>query len=50
MIQSAVSAQRANESNEIVLACLLHDIGHFLDQDDMGGYGVVDHCKLGGIF
>ena len=47
MIQCALSAQNDNEEDYIVLACLLHDIGHFLAKDDMGGLGVRNHGILG---
>ena len=47
MIQCALSAQNDNDEDYIVLACLLHDIGHFLRKDDMNGLGVKDHGLLG---
>ena len=47
MIQAALAAQNNNESDYIVLACLLHDIGHFLEEDNMNGLGVIEHSKLG---
>ena len=47
MIQCALSAQNDNDPDYIVLACLLHDIGHFLAEDDMKGLGVKDHGLLG---
>ena len=47
MIQAAISAQKAREADEVVLACLLHDIGHFLEEDDMDGLGVRDHGRIG---
>jgi hypothetical protein len=39
MIQSALRAQRAGHSEETVLACLLHDIGHGLHSADHGYWG-----------
>ena len=30
MLQAAMQAKANNESNEIIVACLLHDIGHLL--------------------
>lgn len=47
MIQAAVAAKKNNEPDYLVLACLLHDIGHFLDKDNMGGLGVIEHGKIG---
>ena len=47
MIQSAIAAQNNNESEYIILACLLHDIGHFLEEDNMNGLGVIKHGKVG---
>lgn len=47
MIQAAVSAQEHMESEILVLACLLHDIGHLLKKDDMNGLGVTNHGVVG---
>ena len=47
MIQCAVTAEMAGEQDHLVLACLLHDIGHFLGKDDTNGYGVADHGMVG---
>ena len=47
MIQAAVSAQEHMESEQLILACLLHDIGHLLEKDDMGGLGVMNHGTVG---
>ena len=47
MIQAAISAQSAGEPDRVVLACLLHDIGHFLEEDDMEGLGVCNHGRIG---
>ena len=47
MIQAALSAQKNNEPDYLILACLLHDIGHFLDEDNMNGLGVIDHGTVG---
>ena len=33
MIQSAVSAEEHMETEEVILACLLHDIGHLLENE-----------------
>ena len=35
MIQCAVIAEKNKEPDYIILACLLHDIGHFLDKGDI---------------
>ena len=50
MIQAAVAAQNNNEPDYLVLACLLHDIGHFLEEDNMNGLGVIEHGKVGADF
>ena len=47
MIQSAVSAEEHIESEQLILACLLHDIGHLLEKDDMNGLGVKNHGTVG---
>ena len=49
-LQAAHFASENNESDEMIVACLLHDIGHLLDEDDMGGYGVRDHGLIGASF
>ncbi len=50
MIQCAVSAQEHMKSEKVILACLLHDIGHLLEDDNMNGLGVVDHGNIGRIY
>lgn len=47
MVQAAQSAEAEGESERVVLACLLHDIGHLLERDDMNGLGVRDHARVG---
>ncbi len=47
MVQAASSAEAGGESERVVLASLLHDIGHLLEQDDMNGLGVRDHGRVG---
>lgn len=47
MIQAAVSAEEHIESEQLILACLLHDIGHLLEKDNMNGLGVMNHCTVG---
>lgn len=54
MDQCAQLAIRAGADFEIVLAAFFHDIGHFCEHlmpaDQMEGYGIVDHEKLGADF
>lgn len=54
MCQSAQLAEKAGFDEEIILAAFFHDIGHLfaMDQDleNMGGYGVMSHEKLGADF
>ena len=47
MLQSAVSAEEHIESEQLILNCLLHDIGHLLEKDDMRGLGVKNHGTVG---
>ena len=41
MIQSAIAAMNNDEPDFIILSCLLHDIGHLLETDNMNGLGVL---------
>jgi len=50
MIQAAHAAEKNNEPDYVVLACLLHDIGHFLENDNMNGLGVIEHGKVAGDY
>lgn len=50
MIQAGLTARSERHPDEVVLACLLHDIGHLLAEDDTNGYGVSDHARLGAAF
>jgi len=54
MCQSAQLAQAEGFSEDVILAAFFHDIGHlcehFMPVSYMGGYGVVDHEKLGADF
>ncbi|WP_373495109.1 phosphonate degradation HD-domain oxygenase [Aquiflexum sp.] len=54
MCQSAQLAEKEGFDEEVILAAFFHDIGHLfaLDQDleNMGGYGVMSHEKLGADF
>lgn len=44
-LQSAALARAHGEGDEMVLACLLHDIGHVLD--DAGEWGLPGHADVG---
>ena len=48
-LQCAHFARESGASDEVVLAALMHDIGHLLDVDapSMDGLGVIDHERLG---
>ncbi len=51
MVQSAMIAEEKNLSEEMIIAALLHDIGHICtemtDENDMDGFGLADHEKTG---
>ena len=47
MIGAARRAQNKWLDNEIVVACLFHDVGHLLAPDNTGGYGVANHAQIG---
>lgn len=47
MIQVASLAKKNDEPDYVVLACLLHDIGHFIEEDNMDGLGVIEHGMVG---
>ena len=52
MVQAAMLAEEDNQSVEVVLAALFHDIGHFLqlDGEKLGNYGIKNHEKIGSKF
>lgn len=54
MTQSAMLAEQEGYNEEVILAAFFHDIGHLcehiMEVDQMDGYGVVDHEKLGAEF
>ena len=55
MIQSAMLAEKDNQSKEVILACLFHDIGHLIQLEcdktkKMGKYGIKNHEKIGRQF
>lgn len=52
-LQAAHFARKMNASNEAILACLLHDLGHLCadkSAPQMDGLGVVNHENIGGDF
>lgn len=54
MCQCALLAEEEGYDEEVVLAAFFHDIGHLCEHimpvEQMDGYGVVDHEKLGADF
>lgn len=44
---TAAAAEHHNESDVLVAACLLHDVGHLLDEPD-DAYGIHSHGDSGG--
>ena len=52
-IQTAELAEIAGSDPEVILAALLHDIGHLLENEEdelMGRFGGMDHQELGASF
>ena len=52
-LQAAYFAQKSGASRDLILAALLHDIGHFCQEtpgETMGEYGVAFHEKVGADF
>ncbi|MEL6589035.1 MAG: HD domain-containing protein [Bacteroidota bacterium] len=51
MIQAAMLAQEENQDPEVVIAALLHDIGHLqghqLSSQRMGAFGAAEHESIG---
>lgn len=51
MVQSAVLAEEQHLGDEMIIAALLHDIGHICvetsAENDMAGFGVIDHEEAG---
>ncbi|MBH2003622.1 MAG: HDIG domain-containing protein [Sphingobacteriia bacterium] len=51
MVQSAMMAEDLQLGDEMIIAALLHDIGHVCvetsEENDMDGFGVIDHEKTG---
>ncbi len=54
MCQVAQLAEEAGYDDDVILAAFFYDIGHLLeselDTDQMDGYGVVDHEKIGAAY
>lgn len=54
MYQAALLAESENFDQEVILAAFLHDIGHICVslnyENNMDGYGVVDHEEIGSQF
>ncbi len=54
MCQAAELAEAEGYSEDVILAAFFHDIGHFCEHimpvEQMDGYGIVDHEKLGADF
>ena len=52
MVQAAMLAEENNESVEVILAALFHDIGHLVafNEETMGEYGIMRHEILGANF
>jgi len=54
MCQAAQLAEEEGFPEEVILAAFFHDIGHFCEHlmpvEQMDGFGVVDHEKLGAEF
>ena len=54
MVQCAMLAEKEGYDDETILAAFFHDLGHFCEHlmpvQQMDGFGVVDHEKLGADF
>lgn len=47
VLLTALAAEEAGASDNLIAACLLHDVGHWLDEPD-DAYGNHSHGELGG--
>lgn len=47
VLLTAAAAEQQGHHDALVAACLMHDVGHWLDEPD-DGYGIHDHGDLGG--
>jgi gamma-butyrobetaine dioxygenase len=46
-LQTAACARAAGEPDALVLAALLHDVGHVIGRDRAGAWGLPDHAEVG---
>ena len=46
-LQTAACARVAGESDALVLAALLHDVGHMVGHERAGAWGLPDHAEVG---
>jgi gamma-butyrobetaine dioxygenase len=46
-LQAAACARAAGETEGLVLAALLHDIGHVIGHEPVGAWGLPDHAEVG---
>jgi [1-hydroxy-2-(trimethylamino)ethyl]phosphonate dioxygenase len=46
-LQTAASARATGESDALVVAALLHDVGHVVGHDRAGAWGLPDHAEVG---
>jgi gamma-butyrobetaine dioxygenase len=46
-LQTAACARAAGRSDALVLAALLHDVGHVVGNDRAGAWGLPDHAEVG---
>lgn len=44
---TALAAEESSANDNLIAACLLHDVGHWLDEPD-DAYGIHSHAELGG--
>ena len=49
-LQAAYHAQIIGGSDELIIACLFHDIGHQLPGESMDGWGTQEHEEVGAQF
>lgn len=54
MCQCAQLAQKSGYEEDVILAAFFHDLGHLLEpaseNNNMGGYGIKNHEKIGGNY
>lgn len=52
-VQSAMAAKQAGADDELIVAALLHDVGHLLDWENLRRHpdvGVIDHDRAGALY